>query len=198
MKQLLPAIFLLILALPVHAQRSGLGHVHTSKNDSLGALARATTLEQLVQRWKADPKDFPHRAVHAAMYCKLRGPDADSVLIASMPDNGREMDSFYDSQDIYDAQGNVQWHDEAVNDAYHAYYRCLADAVARNPDELPRFLEMIHSFDYVDNVDEWPWLCGLASRLYQIHPRQYMIAATKLSGELRSEAIACRVPPDAP
>jgi hypothetical protein len=168
-----------------------------SISDSLGTLARATNLTKLDTQWERDPKDFPHNAVHAAKYCELRGVNADSVLFDAMPSNGTEMESLYDAQDIYDRQGVVQRQDMAVTNAYNAFYTCLAGALKRNPERLPRFLEMIHSFDFVD-VDEWPWLCGLASDIYEAHPRDYMAAVNKLKGKSRTEALDCRQAPDAP
>src|SRR5262249_30856291 len=161
-----------------------------SFNDSLGALARAATLAQLENQWTHAPRDYCHSAVHAAMYSKLGGPNPDPILISAMPSNGKEMEALYDAQDTEHEQ------DMAVTEAYDRFYSRLADATGRNPERLPQFLRMIHAFHFVDNADESPWLCGLASRIYDAHPKTYISAVSRLEPEFRSDAMNCRRPPD--
>ena len=167
-------------------------HVRDSMNDSLGTLARATTIKQLEKVWSGAPKDFPHRAVHAAVHFKLRGANSDTILINALPSNGKEMEA------LYDAQGTRQGQDMAVTDAYSTFYSAVSHALLRRPEQLPQFLRMIHAFHYVDNVDEWPWLCELASKVYDAAPQQYMRAVKQVEREYRQEALDCRKPPDAP
>ncbi len=126
------------------------------------------------------------------MYTKFKGPISDSVLIGVMPSDGKEMEAFYQAQDT--AQGQ----DMAVSEAYNIFYTQLAEALGRHPEKLPQFLRMIHAFHYVDNVDEWPWLCGLASKIYDTHPISYKAAAKSLKSEFRRDAVDCEQVPDAP
>lgn len=184
-------ICLLVSSALLYSQ-DGRGHVRVSFNDSLGALARARNLTQLERQWKQAPKDYPHRAVHAAMYSSLGGPNPDAVLIGAMPSNGKEMEALYDAQDTKHGQ------DMAVTEAYDSFYTRLADALGRNPEQLPQFLRMIHAFHYVDIVDEWPELCGLASKIYDTHPDAYTSAVNKLEPAFRREAMDCKQAPDAP
>lgn len=130
--------------------------------------------------------------MHAAVYTKLGGVDSDGALIGAMPSDGKEMEALYDSQDTNQGQ------DMLVTEAYNTFYSRLAEALGRNPSKLPQFLRMIHAFHFVDNVDEWPWLCGLASKIYKAHPREYAVAAAQAGKDYRKEALDCRVPPDAP
>ena len=109
-----------------------------------------------------------------------------------MPRNGEEMEA------LYNYQHTEQGQDMAVTKAYDTFYTRLADALDRNPEKLPQFLKMIHAFHYVDIVDEWPWLCGLASKIYDHHPAAYMSAVSRLDPGFKSEAMDCRQPPDAP
>jgi hypothetical protein len=186
------AVVFFLLASTLLYSQDERSHVRISFNDSLGSLARAKTLSQLEKRWTEAPKDYPHRAIHAAMYSKLGGPNPDVVLIDAMPSDGKEMEALYHGQDTQQGQ------DMTVTKAYDAFYTWLADALGRHPEELPRFLRMIHAFHYVDIVDEWPWLCGLASKIYDTHPDAYISAVSKLEHEFRSEAMDCKQPPDAP
>lgn len=163
-----------------------------SFGDSLGTLARANTTEQLSKQWRDGPKDFPHRAVYAALYSKLTTANSDRLLLDSMPSTGEQMEALYDAQDTRGGQ------DMAVTKAYSEYYPALADAVARHPLYLPQFLRTIHSFHFVDNVDEWPWLCGLASKIYQAHPSEYLTAVKQVEPRFRRESAVCKEPPDAP
>ena len=126
------------------------------------------------------------------MYTKLEGPDHDAVLISAMPTDGKEMEALYHAQDTRQGQ------DMAVTEAYNTFYTRLADALGRNPERLPQFLRMIHAFHYVDIVDEWPWLCGLASKIYDTHPDAYISAATRLEPAFKQEAMDCKQAPDAP
>src|SRR4051812_38454505 len=84
-----------------------------SRNDSLGMLARATTLAELETLLSRATKDFPHRAIYAAKYVELKGKDADSVLLRSLPNNGKQMEQLYEAQDTRDGQ------DLAVTEAYN-------------------------------------------------------------------------------
>ena len=163
-----------------------------SLNDSLGRLARANNLDELARQWSQAPKDYPHRAVHAATYANLKGRNPDAVLIRAMPVNGKEMEALYDAQDTRQGQ------DMAVTQAYGTFYTQLANALRRHPQRLPQFFKMIHSFHYVDNVDEWPILCELASRIYDTHPDEYKRAASRLSPQFRREAMECKQAPDVP
>lgn len=86
----------------------------------------------------------------------------------------------------------------AVTEARNRFYPQLADALGRNPEKLPQFIRMIHAYHFVDNVDEAPWLCGLASTIFKSHPKQYMAAAARVGGDYEKEALECREPPDAP
>jgi len=126
------------------------------------------------------------------MYAKLRGPNANSVLISAMPSDGKEMEALYHAQDTKQGQ------DMAVTEAYNTFYTQLAGALERNPERLPQFLRMIHAFNYVDIVDEWPWLCGLASKIYDAHPDAYISAVNRLEPAFRQEAADCKQAPDAP
>ena len=126
------------------------------------------------------------------MYVKLGGRNPDPVLLDAMPHSGKEMETLYDAQDT------TQGQDMAVTDAYNNYYVHLADALEHNPEKLPEFLKMIHAFDSVDNVDEWPSLCGLASKIYDARPDAYISAVNKLGPEFKQQAIDCKKPPDAP
>jgi hypothetical protein len=146
----LAACFLLLPVVSLGLQDTR--RLRDSFGDSLGTLARANTMEQLSSRWGNGPRDFPHRAVYAALYSKLGAADQDAVLLNAMPSTGKEMEALYDAQDTRIGQ------DMAVTNAYSEYYPALAGAVARHPQYLPQFLRMIHSFHFVDNVDEWPWL----------------------------------------
>jgi hypothetical protein len=163
-----------------------------SSSDSLGKLSSASNLEQLRTTFKTAPKDFPHQAVYSAQYYKLGGNNADSLLLKTLPTDGKQMQQFYEAQNTREGQ------DMAVTKAYTTFYEASADAIAKYPSYLPHFLRMIHSFHYVDNVDEWPWLCGLASKIYKKVPKQYMTAVGKLELEDRKEALNCRQAPDAP
>jgi hypothetical protein len=158
----------------------------TSMDDALGRLARATTLKDLNRENVDAPRDFTHRAVYAAIYSKLRGPNADAVLLAALPSNGREMETFYDAQDTDEGQ------DKAVTAAYYAFYKGISKAVIRRSALLPQFLRMIHAFHYIDNVDEWPMLCDLAQKIYVAAPKQYMRAVNRVELEYREEALECR------
>jgi hypothetical protein len=190
-KTLAGAVLFLSYSL-VHSQDSE-RHLRSSFDDSLGTLARAETLTQLENLWwMHGPHDFPHRAVHAAMYSKLGGPNRDALLIGAMPSDDREMKALYDSQDTSQGQ------DMRVTEAYNSFYSRLADALGRNPAKLPQFLRMIHPFHFVDNADESPWLCGLASTIYKAHPRKYMTAVAQVEVDFKKEALECRNPPDAP
>ena len=191
MRKLLSALLLLLssaLAFSQDTQR----HLRSSPDDSLGVLGRAESLKQLEDLWAHDPRDYPHRAVHGATYSKLRGRNSDVVLIQAMPIDGREMEAFYDSQDTNQGQ------DTQVTEAYNTYYSRLAAAVGRNPAKLPQFLRMIHAFHFVDNVDESPWLCVLASTIYKAHRHDYMAAVAQVEAEYKKESLECRNPPDIP
>jgi hypothetical protein len=155
-------------------------------------LARATTLTELDAAFSSATKDFPHRAVYAARYVELKGKDADSVLLSSLPNNGKQMEQLYGAQDTRDGQ------DLAVTDAYNTFYKAVSQAVRRRPEHLPHFLRMIHAYHYVDNVEEWPHLCELASTIYDQIPSQYIVAVKALEPEYRREALDCRKPLDAP
>src|ERR1700738_4820524 len=148
----LAVALLLLLSVPSHSQDSQ-HRLRASFDDSLGNLARVKSLNDLEGLWARDPHDFPHCAVHAAVYSKLGGLESDTVLIGAMPSDGKEMKAFYDSQDTNQGQ------DMLVTEAYNTFYSRLAEALGRNPSKLPQFLRMIHAFHFVDNVDEWPWLC---------------------------------------
>jgi hypothetical protein len=163
-----------------------------SKNDSLARLASATSLEQLRTAFQSAPHNFAHQAVYAAQYYKLGGRNADSLLLRSLPRDGKQMKHLYEAQDTREGQ------DMAVTEAYNTFYEASADAVVKHPLYLPHFLRMIHSFNYEDNVDEWPWLCGLASKIYSRVPQQYMTAVGKLERAYRKDALNCREGPDAP
>ena len=191
MPKLLPAALLWSLASVSFSQVSH-PRVRDSFDDSLGKLARAATLTQLEILWASDSHDFPHRAVHAAMYSKLGGPNPDPVLIGAMPTNGEEMQALYDAQDTAHGQ------DMAVTEARNEFYSKLTNALSRNPAKLPQFLRMIHAFHFVDNVDEWPWLCGLASTIFKAHPSEYMNAVGSVGKDYEKEALECKEPPDAP
>ena len=186
------AVACLLLASALLYSPAERDHVRVSFNDSLGALARAKNLAQLEKQWTQAPKDYPHRAVHAAMYTKLEGPNPEAILISAMPIDGKEMEALYHAQDTNQGQ------DTAVTEAYNTFYTQLADALGRHPERLPQFLRMIHAFHYVDNVDEWPWLCGLASKIYNTHSDAYISAVSKLEHEFKGEAMDCRKAPDAP
>jgi hypothetical protein len=191
----MPKPFIVICLLMSSAllySQDGQRHVRASFNDSLGTLARAKNLTQLEMQWKQAPKDYPHRAVRAAMYSSLGGPNPDAVLIGAMPSNGKEMEVLYDAQDTKQGQ------DMAVTEARNAFYTQLADALGRSPERLPQFLRIIHAFHYVDNVDEWPWLCGLASKIYDNHPDAYISAIKRLESSFKQEAMDCKQAPDAP
>lgn len=149
-------------------------------------------MQQLENLWSSAPKDFSYRAVHAAMYYRLHGANADAVLLNALPDNGREMEDLYAAQDTRAGQ------DMAVTEAYNTFYTALSNVLARRPEQIPQFLRMIHAFHYVDNVDEWPWLCGLASNVYAAAPQQYRSAVKHVEKEYRKEASACEKPPEAP
>jgi hypothetical protein len=99
---------------------------------------------------------------------------------------------------LYDAQDTRAGQDRAVTKAYREYYPALANAVARHPLYLPQFLRMIHGLQFVDNVDEWPSLCGLASKIYKAHPGKYLTAVKKVEPRFRKESSACKQRPDAP
>jgi hypothetical protein len=87
-KVLAIACFLLASALAYsQGERS---HVRVSFNDSLGAIARAKSLTQFGKELEQATKDYPHRAVYAAMYTKLGGPNPDALLISAMPSNLKE------------------------------------------------------------------------------------------------------------
>jgi len=176
----------------VSPNQIGVCQVRNSPDDSLGILARAKTLVELERLWKSDPKDFPHRAIHAERYFKLNGANRDDTLLNAMPSNGEEMKALYDAQDTQ------QGHDMVVTNAYNGYYSALAEIIIRHPEHLPQFLRMIHAFHFIDNVDEWPQLCGLASKAYKAHPKHYLNSVRKLEPEFRQEALACRNPPDVP
>jgi hypothetical protein len=191
MAKLLAATSFLLVATLLHSQDEK-RPVRASFNDSLGTLARAKTLAQLEDQWTHAPKDYSHLAVHAAMYSKLGGVKPDAVLTGAMPSDGEEMVAFYDSQDTKQGQ------DMAVTGAYHAFYSRLSIALGRDPVKLPQFLRMIHAFNFVDNVDEWPLLCGLAAKIYKVHPREYMAAVGQVEPEYKQEALECRKPPEAP
>ena len=149
-------------------------------------------LVELEKQWTQAPRDYPHRAVHAAMYSSLGGPNPDATLMGAMPSNGREMEAFYNAQDTKQGQ------DMAVTEARNTFYTRLADALGRNPERLPQFLRMIHAFHYTDNVDEWPWLCGLASKIYNAHSDAYISAANRLEPAFKQETMDCKQAPDAP
>jgi hypothetical protein len=191
MTKLYVAVWLLLLPTLSYTQETQ-RTIRASVSDHLGALARATTLTELESQWNHAPKDYPHRAVYAAMYSKLGGMNPAAVLISAVPTSGKEMEALYDAQDTKQGQ------DMAVTEAYHRFYSHLADALERNPERLPQFLRMIHAFDFVDNVDEWPWLCGLASKIYKAHPDAYMSAVNRLQPKFKREAMDCKQPPDAP
>ena len=180
-----------MLSIFAHSQ-DGRSRVRASFHDSLGTLARATSLIQLETLWSHSLHDYPHRAIHAAIYLKLKGSNSDAMLIHAMPADGSEMEALYKAQDTKQGQ------DMAVTEAYTAYYTNLADAVGRDPERLPQFQKMIHAFNFVDIVDEWPWLCGLASKIYDAHPDAYISAASKLGPKFRQEALDCKEAPDAP
>jgi hypothetical protein len=186
--QVVMVVLVAISALAQSPERT----IRDSKSDSLGKLASASNLEELRAAFKTLPTDFPHQAVYAAQYHKLGGNDADSLLLKSLPIDGKQMQQFYESQNTREGQ------DMAVTVAYTTFYEATAKAVANHPSYLPHFLRMIHSFNYVDNVDEWPWLCGLASEIYSRVPKQYMTAVGKLEPQYRKEALNCRREPDAP
>jgi hypothetical protein len=188
MSKMAIAACVLLLATFLQAQNT----VRASFHDSLGELARANSLVQLETLWSHSPHDYPHRAIHAAMHLRLGGPNPDTMLVRAMPADGSEMAALYKAQDTKQGQ------DMAVTEAYSAYYTNLADAVGRDPERLPQFLKMIHAFNFVDIVDEWPWLCGLASNIYDAHPDAYISAAKKLGPKFRQEALDCKEPPDAP
>jgi hypothetical protein len=126
------------------------------------------------------------------MYSKLGGINSDAALIGAMPRDGKEMEAFYDAQDTDQGQ------DMAVTEAHGTYYSRLAEALGRSPANLPQFLRMIHAFHFVDNVDESPWLCGLASDIYEAHPKQYMVAVGRVGKDYKKEALECRQPSDMP
>jgi hypothetical protein len=144
-------VICLLLCSASSYSQSEWGHVRAFFNDSLGTLARAKNLAEVEKQWTQAPLNYPHRAVHAAMYSSLEGPNPDAILIGAMPSNGKEMEALYDAQDTKQGQ------DMAVTEAYYTFYTRLADALGRNPERLPQFLRMIHAFDYVDKVDESPW-----------------------------------------
>jgi hypothetical protein len=99
---------------------------------------------------------------------------------------------------LYHAQQTEQGQDMAVTEAYDIFYTRLADALGRHPKRLPQFFRMVHAFHYVDIVDEWPWLCGLASKIYDAHPGAYTSAVGRLEPEFKSQALQCKQAPDAP
>ena len=181
----------MLLTIVSHAQDDR-HRIRASFHDSLGSLARANSFVQLETLWHLSPQDYPHRAIHAEMYVQLRGSSPDAMLIRAMPADGGEMEALYKAQDTKQGQ------DMAVTEAYSAYYTNLADALSRDPERLPQFLKMIHAFNLVDIVDEWPWLCGLASKIYDANPRVYISAANKLDPKFRQQALDCKEPPDAP
>lgn len=185
------AASLLLLPVALSSQR-GTGHLRDSFDDSLGTLARARTIQQLSSLWATAPRDYPHRAVYAALYFKLGVANQDVVLLNAMPSDGKEMETFYNAQDTRQGQ------DKAVTEAYSEFYPALAGAVARHPQKLPKFLRMIHAFHFVDNVDESPWLCGLASGIYHANPDEYLKAVQQVEPGFREESLACKQPPDAP
>lgn len=184
-------ICLLLSSCLLYSQ-DGRGEVRSSFNDSLGALARTKTLAELQKQWTLAPRDYPHRAVHAAKYSSLGGLNSDAVLIGAMPSNGEEMEALYDAQDTKQGQ------DMAVTEARSSFYTGLAGALGRHPERLPQFLRMIHAFHYIDNVDEWPWLCGLASKIYDSYPDAYVSAVNRLEPAFKREAIDCKQAPEAP
>jgi hypothetical protein len=167
-------------------------HSRPSQDDLLGRIARAKSLTELESLNVSAPKNFVYRAIYAARYSQLHGTNPDRLILLSLPKNGSEMEQLYDAQDTAKGQ------DMAVSSLFFKYYEAVAKAVTRNPKYLPHFLRMIHSFDEVDNVDEWPDLCGLASKIYVEKPREYMSAAASLEPKYRKEAFDCRVAPDAP
>jgi hypothetical protein len=43
-----------------------------------------------------------------------------------------------------------------------------------------------------------PWLCGLASKIYDAHPAAYISAVNRLAPAFKQEALDCKKAPDAP
>ena len=185
-------VCLLCLPLMLVAQSDRRTPLRESTGDSLGTLARASSLEQLSSLRSQSPNDVAHRAVHAAMYFRLKGKGSDFVLLQALPKNGQQMEELYEAQ--YAKEGDLLFdgRDNAVIDAYFGFYEAVTKAVARHPQYLPQFLRLINA-----SYEEYVNMCAWASEIYEQIPKEYMKAVGKLQRRYRDDARHCRVAPPA-
>ena len=188
-KSILVCLLFLPLMLAAQVRRTPM---RESTDDSLGKLARAATLKELSELRAKAPNDVAHRAVHAAMYFKLKGEGSDFVLLQALPKNGQEMEDLSEAQ--YAKEGDLLFdgRDNAAIDAYFGYYEAVTEAVARHPQYLPHFLRLING-----SYDEYVNMCAWASEIYEKIPKEYMKAVGKLGRQYRDDALYCRVAPPA-